>query len=184
MIFCSPRNNFWQIFWALVKLSLYILFFIRNLHVVINHCCGKKFFLQLGKALFGLKLCFFYYFIFSFYAVPVVYESSQARGQIGAAAAGLHHGHSNTRSLTHWVGPGITSSWRLCQVLNPLSYNGNSYAGLFEQLILPTRGLVTLWLRAHSRDGRENSRWKNKMICRLLGLQSQVQRDNNHHFGE
>jgi len=31
-------------------------------------------------------------------AVPVAYESFWVRGQIGAAAAGLHHSHSNTGS--------------------------------------------------------------------------------------
>ena len=30
--------------------------------------------------------------------MPVAYESSQARGRIGAAAAGLHHSHSNAGS--------------------------------------------------------------------------------------
>ena len=29
------------------------------------------------------------------------YGSSQARGQIGATAAGLHHSHSNARSEPH-----------------------------------------------------------------------------------
>ena len=55
----------------------------------------------------------------------MAYGSSQARGQIGAAAAGLHHSHScicdlttahsKTGSLTHWVRPGTepTSSWTL-----------------------------------------------------------------------
>ena len=34
---------------------------------------------------------------------------------------------SNTRSLTHWAGPGIKpASWALCQVLSPLGHNGNS----------------------------------------------------------
>ena len=37
----------------------------------------------------------------------MTYVSSQARGQRGAAAAALHHSHSNTRSLTHSSGPGI-----------------------------------------------------------------------------
>ena len=39
-----------------------------------------------------------------------------------------YHGHSNTRSLTHWVRPGIKpiSSQTPCQVLNPLSHNRNS----------------------------------------------------------
>ena len=43
------------------------------------------------------------------------YESSQARGQIKAAAAGLCHSHSTARSLTHWESPGIkpASAWIL-----------------------------------------------------------------------
>ena len=68
--------------------------------------------------------------ILLFMAEPVTYGSLQARGVIKTIAAGLYHSHSNwiwephlqptphtardnTRSLTHWVGPGIepTSSW-------------------------------------------------------------------------
>ena len=38
----------------------------------------------------------FIYLLFSFFrAVPTTYGSSQARGQFAAAAAGLHHSHSN-----------------------------------------------------------------------------------------
>ena len=66
-----------------------------------------------------------------FRAEPTAYAGSQARGQIGAAAAGLHHSHSNARSklqsltyttahgnngsLTHRGRPGIkpVSSWIL-----------------------------------------------------------------------
>ena len=33
-----------------------------------------------------------------FRAAPAVHGGSQARGQIGATAAGLHHSHSNARS--------------------------------------------------------------------------------------
>ena len=61
----------------------------------------------------------------------LTYGSSQARGQTGAAAAGLHHSHNKIASephllpisqfsatldpLTHWAGPGIepASSWIL-----------------------------------------------------------------------
>ena len=47
----------------------------------------------------------------------MAYGDSQARGGIGAVAAGLHRNHSNTGSdlsdLQH-------SSWQ-CQILNPLS---------------------------------------------------------------
>ena len=65
----------------------------------------------------------FYLINFFLRAVPVAHGASQARGWIGAAAAGLCHSHSNvgsqllsatyttahgsTRSLTHWARPGI-----------------------------------------------------------------------------
>ena len=69
-----------------------------------------------------LFLKFVFVFVF-FRAVPMAYESLQATGWIGAIAAGLQHRHSNmgseptsvtcttahgiSRSLTHWVWPGI-----------------------------------------------------------------------------
>ena len=37
-----------------------------------------------------------------FRAGPMPYGSSQARGQIRATAAGLHHSHSNEESEPHW----------------------------------------------------------------------------------
>ena len=40
-------------------------------------------------------------FFFLFIATAVTYGISQATDQIGAAAAGLHHSHSNTRSKPH-----------------------------------------------------------------------------------
>ena len=59
-------------------------------------------------------------------AAPTAYEGSQARGQIGATAAGLHHSHSNARSLTHCLRPGIepATSWFLDSFL--LRHDGNS----------------------------------------------------------
>ena len=53
--------------------------------------------------------------LFVFRAAPTAYWGSQARGQIGAVAAGLCHSHSNTRSLTHWARLGIepTTYWFL-----------------------------------------------------------------------
>ena len=39
--------------------------------------------------------------LFLFRTTPAAYRSSQARGQMGAAAAGLHHSHSNARSEPH-----------------------------------------------------------------------------------
>ena len=85
-------------------------------------------------------------FFFLSRATPVVYGSSQARDRIWAAAAGLHHSHSNAGSqalsatytvahnnagsLTHWARPGIkpASSW----VCNHLSHNGNSQDSNFD----------------------------------------------------
>ena len=44
-------------------------------------------------------LIFLFLFVFClFRAVPVAYGGSQARGQIGAVAPGLHHSHGNTAS--------------------------------------------------------------------------------------
>jgi len=42
-----------------------------------------------------------FFFFFLFRAAPAACGSSQARGQIGAAAAGLYHSHSNARSELH-----------------------------------------------------------------------------------
>ena len=67
--------------------------------------------------------------------------SSQARGQIGAAAAGLYH------SLwPHWIlnplRPGIkpTSSQIPHQALSPLSHNGNSWKGFSDKEHLILKG--------------------------------------------
>ena len=47
--------------------------------------------------LFYFILFYLFYFCL-FRATPVAHGSSQARSQIGAVAAGLHHSHSNARS--------------------------------------------------------------------------------------
>ena len=44
-----------------------------------------------------IQICFFYLFVLLFRAEPAAYGGSQARGRIGAAAAGLLLNHSNTR---------------------------------------------------------------------------------------
>ena len=44
---------------------------------------------------------FFFFFFLLFRATPVAYGGSQARDRTGTTAAGLHHSHSNTGSLTH-----------------------------------------------------------------------------------
>ena len=57
---------------------------------------------------------FFFFFFWLFRAAPMAYGSSQARGQIRAAAANLHDSHRNASicNLHH-------SSWQ-CWILNPL----------------------------------------------------------------
>ena len=43
----------------------------------------------------------FFFFFLLFRTAPVAYASSQARGRIRAAAAGLHHSHGNAGSKPH-----------------------------------------------------------------------------------
>ena len=69
-----------------------------------------------------IHLTNFFFCLFFGGTTPVAYGSSQARDRIGAAAASLHHSHSNARSkprlgptpahssarsLTHWAGRGM-----------------------------------------------------------------------------
>ena len=69
------------------------------------------------------KLLFFYYFLnfysFCFFRTALrAYGGSQARGLIGAVAAGLHHSHNNARSELH-LRP--TPKLTAMPILNPLS---------------------------------------------------------------
>ena len=65
------------------------------------------------RGLLGFCFLGFFFFLSFFRATPAAYGGSQARGLIGAVAAGLRHSH--TRSLTHQAGPGIkpSTSWFL-----------------------------------------------------------------------
>ena len=52
-----------------------------------------------GKVLMSLFFFFFFFCLFSFFrAAPSAYGGFQARGLIGAVAAGLHHSHSSMAS--------------------------------------------------------------------------------------
>ena len=99
---------------------------------------------------------------FLFGTAPAAYGSSQAKGRIRAAAASLHHSHSNVRSDCFC---NLHHSSRQCWILNllsedrdqtcilldassvnnPLSHNGNS-SSLFkmytERLVLSYRNNV------------------------------------------
>ena len=61
----------------------------------------------------SLFVCLFGLFAIS-WAAPEAYGSSQARGLIGAIAAGLHHSHSDTRSEPH-----LQSTPQLTAMLDP-----------------------------------------------------------------
>ena len=58
------------------------------------------------------QFLFIYLFLlFCFRATPMAYGSSWARVQIGAAAAGLHNIHGNTRSEQHlWFTPQLAAT--------------------------------------------------------------------------
>ena len=64
--------------------------------------------------------CFCFYFFGCFRAAPAAYGSSQARGPVGATAAGLYHSHSNATRDPSQICHLHYSSWK-CQILNPLS---------------------------------------------------------------
>ena len=65
------------------------------------------------------SVCSFLFFCL-FRVTPTAYGGSQANGRIWAIAVALRHNHSNTRSLTHWVRPGIkpASSWILVRFVS------------------------------------------------------------------
>ena len=48
-----------------------------------------------------MLLLLMYLFIFLFTVAPAAYGNYQTRGQTGAAAAGVHHSHSNAGSEQH-----------------------------------------------------------------------------------
>ena len=92
----------------------------------------------------------------------MVYGSSQARGWVGAKAAGLHHSHSNdgsepsgtyttahsnARSLTHWARPGVehTSSWMLVGIINCWATKGTpgKLVFFYPQILLLLSSLKT-----------------------------------------
>jgi len=50
-----------------------------------------------GSDLLHMREVFYLILFFLFGAAPEAYGSSQVKGQIGAAAASLHHSHSNAR---------------------------------------------------------------------------------------
>ena len=85
--------------------------------------------------LYGMMSCLFvsmfvpvFFFFFPFRAAPLAYGGSQARGQIGAIAAGLHHS-SRQRRILNLLGEARDRTQILTDtsgVRNPLGHNRNS----------------------------------------------------------
>ena len=72
----------------------------------------------------SVDVCFHLFLLFR--ATPTACGGSQARGWIRATPAGLHHSHSNARSLIHWARLGIkpASSWMLVWFINRWATTG------------------------------------------------------------
>jgi len=84
----------------------------------------------------------FFFFFFLFRATSATYWNSQVRGHTGAAAASLHHNHSNV-GFQSCLQPHHTtshhSSWQ-CWILNPLSK-----ARAWTQVLIDTNWVGYHW---------------------------------------
>ena len=87
-----------------------------------------------------------YLFILLFRATPAAYGSFQPRGRI--RAAGLCHSHSNTRSLTHPVRPGIepASSWILVRFVTAEAWQELLYLCNIYVLSIGPISFCLMWL--------------------------------------
>ena len=100
-----------------------------------------------------MLIIFFFLFLFLSKTAPEAYRSSQARGWIWATSATYATACGNARSLTYWARPRIEPTFwlTLCQVINPLNHNGNSFSPFFKVLLKPTSPIQaslitdTLW---------------------------------------
>ena len=77
-----------------------------------HHVAWKK--LTLRACMMWFHLCGVLFFRAFYRAAPTAYGGSQARGPIGAIAAGLCHSHSNVVSE-----PGLRSTPQLMEMLDP-----------------------------------------------------------------
>ena len=100
-------------------------------------------------------------FFFLFLVAPAASGSAWASGWIRAAAAGLHH--SSQQPTEQGQGFNPTSSWTLCQVLNPLGHNRNSKR---RNLALATSQIPEEW----DAGGYDHKRatWGNFVLLKLL----------------
>ena len=90
---------------------------------------------------------FFFLSFYLFRAAPAAHEGSQARGPIGAPAAGLHHSHSHRGSE-----PRLRPAPQRMATLDPQPPEplGNSPSHTFPSTEFPTAPHLKSWLRATS----------------------------------
>ena len=88
----------------------------RHFKLDVNHHLPPRYSSPEFLSFFSFFFLFFFFFFFFllFRATPEAYGGSQARGPVGATAAGLHHSHSNTRSKLH-----IQTTPQLTATLDP-----------------------------------------------------------------
>ena len=93
---------------------------------------------------------FFLFFFCLFRPTSAAYGGSQARGLIGATAAGLRHSHSNSGSLTHWARPGIkpNSSWILVRLVNHWAVTWTPRSRFFIIIIITQMNLSHMYPRS------------------------------------
>ena len=143
------------------------------------------------------KLLSSFFFVFClFKAAPAAYGVSQARGPIGATAAGLCHSHSNAGSEPHLL-PTQQLLWQ-CRILNPLSEARDQTRNLmvpsricFHRATTGTPRTGTYLLNSPTHNTRRKSKSKrvshNSKVSELVSgtarPRSQELRGHGHHPG-
>ena len=140
--------------------------------------------LAVGKWQQILCLLFFIYFLFFgiSWAAPMAYGGSQARGRIGAIAAGLRQSHSNAGSqpslrpqthttahgndgsLTHWARPGIepATSGFLVGFVNHCAKVETPILCLLKGTTEDSWLIMMPWIRGQVSFGQKGGTWKFK----------------------
>ena len=103
--FHSAKNSGEMFHFSVMKLLNYLSKNKRKITHFLRLEVWRNFFIHKGNAHIGEEAFFFLFFLFFFWlfafsgAAPAAYGGSQARGLIGATAAGLHHSSRQRRIL-------------------------------------------------------------------------------------
>ena len=149
---------------SLINNNIHFKCFLKKMYVFFLHL------LMVVKKYWRISSTFilFYFYFFLFWASPTAHGGSQARGWIGATAAGLHHSHNsgseprlqhttahgNTGSLTHWARPGIepTTPWFPVRFLSSVPqwellnfYSNNKISYYLLKVRENTPNILELW---------------------------------------